>query len=46
MTVDILNRRFIEDDEKKKILEKKKKFLQTLLMYLKENQFGNFVSYM
>ena len=31
MTVDILNRRFIEDDEKKKILEKEEKILTNII---------------
>ena len=35
MTVDILNRRFIEDDEKKKILEKEEKILTNIINVFK-----------
>ena len=35
MTVDILNRRFIEDDEKKKILEKEEKIFTNIINVFK-----------
>ena len=39
MTVDILNRRFVNNDEKEEILEKEK--ILTNIMYLKLNRFGD-----